>query len=160
MIHLFWRTPPGAPLSSRRKGRERRAKGGEFRTLSPPRLTLSTTKGQGLRPLPFGNPSRLFYFRPTAYGPHFVAPLRARGPCRSTCYKVQVAGHKPINRTASGGIQWEGGRSPPLLVVGGESPERGRIETPSLWCPFASFPTRERKASPAGDNIKTQFLQK
>ena len=49
------------------------------------------------------------------------------------CHDVQSGGFLTYGRTAWGGFQGEGGRSPPPLVGGRGVPRGGRIETPSLW---------------------------
>ena len=127
----------------------RKAPEGDF-PARPPLDSPSSAKGQGLRPLPFGNPPRLFWPRLWAERAHFVALFRLV-TCPRPRYEVRGRDHPTGVRTAWGGFQGEGARRPPPLVVERGSPEGERVETLSLWAffPAAFF---AKKAAPRRDS--------
>ena len=91
---------------------------------------LETTKGQGLRPLPFGNPPRLFYFRLFAERAHFVALFRL-GTCPRPRYGVRGRGLPADVRTASGCFQRGAIAMAPLWSLGVRVQGKGESKRPS-----------------------------
>ena len=115
---LFSGVPPGAPLSSRRKGRERRARGREFR-LSLPLDSHSQRPREGdCGPPPLGSFPGLFYCKSVASGPYFVTALRARGSFAPGGFP-KGRGRSPSLWSRRGCPEGDALKRPPLVVLGG-----------------------------------------